>query len=228
MIVTAGHHENVSLRAGYQLTVIADAVSSGKIYRTSTGVQSAVAASATVVLGPYPTTEYFDIVAVAGFLTFSDAASLLDRDASIQTQQLADLAVTPPKLGFPKLGVITETVGFAAFTDGLAADGTYIITSSIPAKAIFLYSKVKVPAGFAGNVSAVLTIGDGSDPDRYNTGTPSVFATAANGVEMGAPSGTRYHPTAMATVTLTVTGGSDFTAINAGSLTVSLYYLETE
>ncbi len=227
MIVSQGQSSQVILPAGQQLTVIADANCSGIVYRSG-GSQSAVAASATVVLGPFATTEVFDVVPTVGFLTHTQAPSLLDADGTIQTQQLAALAVTGAKLAFPKLGVISETVGFAAFTDGLGAVGTYVMTVSLPAKSIFLYSKVKVPAGFAGNVSAVLTIGDGSDVDRYNTGTPSVFTTAANGIEMGAPSGTRYHATAMATVTLTVTGATDFTAINAGSIAVSLYYLDTE
>ncbi len=206
MIVTQPRHENVSLRAGEQLTVIADANSSGIVYRRG-AAQRSVAAGATEIFGPYAETQYFDVVPSAGFLTYSS--------------QNAD------PLRVPKLGTFSQTVGFAEFTDGLSASGTFILTGQIPAGAIFLHSKVKVPAGFAGNVSAVLTIGDGSDPDRYNTGTPSVFATAADGIQMGIPSGSKYHTAAQA-VTLTIAGGTDFTAINAGSLVVSLYYLETE
>jgi hypothetical protein len=121
---------------------------------------------------------------------------------------------------------ITQTVDFDDFTDGGAAVGTLQMTGSIPAGAIFLYSKVLVPAGFAGNTSAALTIGDGSDVDRYNTGTPSVFATAASGVQMGNPSGNRFH-TAAIQPTLTVTANSDFTAVNAGQLVVTLFYIPT-
>lgn len=121
---------------------------------------------------------------------------------------------------------ISQTVDFDDFTDGGAAAGTLQMTGTIPAGAIFLYSKVLVPAGFAGNTSAVLTIGDGSDVDRYNTGTPSVFTTAATGVQMGNPSGNRFH-TAAIQPTLTVTGNSDFTAINAGQLAVTLFYIPT-
>lgn len=119
---------------------------------------------------------------------------------------------------------ITETVSYDDFTDGGAAVGTYDLTVGIPVGATFLTAAVPAVTGFAGDTSAVLTIGDGTDADRYNTGTPSVFSTAANGVSVGAPSGTTYHATA-ATVRLTVTTDSDFTSVTAGSLTVALYYL---
>lgn len=120
---------------------------------------------------------------------------------------------------------LEETVAYTDFTDGGGASGTYDITvGTIPAGATFLTSAVTAVTGFAGDTSAVLIIGDGTDTDRYNTGTPSVFATAANGVSVGAASGTAYHDSA-ATVTLTVTSASDFTSVSAGSVTVELYYL---
>lgn len=120
---------------------------------------------------------------------------------------------------------ITETVAYDDFTDGGAAVGTYDLTAgTIPAGATFLYAAVTAVTGFAGDTSAVMTIGDGTDVDRYNTSTINVFATAANGISAGDPSGTRYH-TAAATVTLTVTTASDFTSVSAGSVTVELYYL---
>jgi hypothetical protein len=61
------------------------------------------------------------------------------------------------------------------------------------------------------------------------TGTPSVFATAADGLEVGIPSGTKLL-TADNTPTLTVTTSSDFTAAlsNAsGILTVTIFYIDT-
>lgn len=121
---------------------------------------------------------------------------------------------------------ITQTVAYDDFTDGGGAAGTLQMDDSIPAGAIFLYSKVLVTAGFAGDTSAVLVIGDGSDADRYNTGTPSVFATAASGVEMGDPSGNQFH-TAAVQPTLTVTSASDYGSVSAGSLAVTLYYIPT-
>lgn len=120
----------------------------------------------------------------------------------------------------------SETVAFDDFTDGGAAVGTYLITAgTIPAGATFLVSQVENVVGFAGDTSAVLTIGNASgDVDRYNTSTINVFSTAATGVAAGAPSGTTYH-TAEGAITLFVTSATDFTAVNAGSLTVRFYYL---
>jgi hypothetical protein len=123
------------------------------------------------------------------------------------------------------LNKITQTVARSQFTDGGAASGTFVLTDGvIPAGATVLFSAIQEIVGFTGNTSAVLTIGDGTDVDRYNTGTPNVFVTAANGVSAGVPSGAQYH-TADASVTLTVTSAADFTAVTAGSVTVSLYYL---
>ena len=119
---------------------------------------------------------------------------------------------------------ITETVGYAAFTDGGSTAGTYDLTTQIPVGALVLGSCLTSLTGFAGDTSAVLTVGDGTDADRYNTGTPNVFTTAANGLELGIPSGERYHDAA-ATVTLTVTSGADFSSVNAGELTIEIYYL---
>ena len=124
------------------------------------------------------------------------------------------------------LRTFTQTVTRAEFTDGGAALGTFLITAAaIPVGATFLYSEVNAVTGFIGDTSAVLTIGNASgDVDRYNTGTPSVFTTAADGIAAGVPSGTVYHATAGA-ITLFVTSAADFTSVSAGSITVTFYYL---
>ena len=120
---------------------------------------------------------------------------------------------------------IVETVAYDDFTDGGSTTGTYNLTAgTIPAGATVLCSAITVVTGFAGDTSATIQIGDGTDVDRYSTGTPSVFSTAANGVDAGVASGVKYH-TAAKTVTLTVTSNADFTSVNAGSVTVEIYYL---
>lgn len=121
----------------------------------------------------------------------------------------------------------SETVAFDDFTDGGSTAGTYDLGVSIPAGAVFARSLVTAVTGFIGDTSAVLVIGDGTDVDRYNTGTPSVFTTASAGIDAGAPSGTLFHSTAK-TPKLTVTSGSDFTAVSAGQLTVTLFWYEAE
>jgi hypothetical protein len=143
----------------------------------------------------------------------------------VTTAKIADDAVTAAKLGGPRVVAYQETVSYDDFTDGGAAVGTLDLATTIPAGAVFLRSLVTGITGFAGDTSATLTIGDGTDVDRYNTGTPSVFATAAAGVDMGAPSGTAWH-TAAKTPKLTITSGSDWGAVNAGALTVTLFWYE--
>lgn len=117
--------------------------------------------------------------------------------------------------------IIQQRVTRAQFTDGGSAAGTLDLTDKIPVGAFVEQVILRDVTGFTGNTSATITIGDGTDPDRYNTGTPSVFTTAA-AIDVGVPSGTKIH-VAEATVRLTVTGDSDFTAITAGAMTVCIY-----
>jgi hypothetical protein len=125
------------------------------------------------------------------------------------------------------LGVLSETVPVASFTDGGSAVGTYQMVGSIPAGAIVLATKLGPVVGFAGDTSAAITIGDGSDVDRYHTGTPTVFTTQAVGVDCGVVSGLKLL-TAANRPTITITSGSDFTSVvsnAAGVVTVSIYYV---
>lgn len=120
---------------------------------------------------------------------------------------------------------ISQTILKAGFTDGGAAVGTVELTSTIPVGATVLFSKITNVGAFSGDTSAVLTIGDGTDADRYNTGTLDVFANLANGIATGVPSGVQYHDTAKKPV-ITVTTASDFTAVAAtASVTVEVYYI---
>jgi len=118
----------------------------------------------------------------------------------------------------------SQTIAFGDFTDGGSTAGTLSLGVSIPVGAVYEATLVDDLTGFAGDTSAVITVGDGTDADRYNTGTPSVFATAA-GVAMGVPSGTRYHAAAKTPV-VTITSGSDWGAVTAGQLTITLLWRE--
>jgi hypothetical protein len=134
------------------------------------------------------------------------------------SEVLANSVLAPPKIE-----TYQETVAFGAFTDGGSTAGTLALSTSIPAGAVFLRSLVHGLTGFAGDTSATLTIGDGTDVDRYNTGTPDMFTTAAAGVDVGAPSGTLFHSAAK-TPTLTITSASDWGLVTAGALTVTLFW----
>jgi hypothetical protein len=135
--------------------------------------------------------------------------------------------VTPAMLAKPRFRVIEETLTAASLVDGTAAEGTKTLTATIPAGAVILRTTVDNIVGFAGDVSAVILLGDGVDDDRYNTGTPSLFATAAAGVDLGAPSGTAFHSAAVAVVAK-VTSAADITPViaGAGSCRLKFWILE--
>jgi hypothetical protein len=124
----------------------------------------------------------------------------------------------------PQGGVqcISETVLYSDFTDGGSTSGTYVLAQAIPEGAYFYKTLVQNVTGFTGNSSAALIVGDGTDTDRYMTGTPSVYTTDTS-LDVGVASGTLYHDAAKS-VTLTVTSGTDFTAVTAGQLTIKLFY----
>lgn len=128
-------------------------------------------------------------------------------------------------LKVPVLRVYQETFAFGDMTDGEGTSGTFDLTLTIPEGAIVTQSFIDDVTGFAGDTSAVITIGDGTDVDRYNTGTPNVFATADH-ISAGAVSGTAYHADAK-TVTVTITSNADFTNVSAGELTITIFYYQS-
>lgn len=150
---------------------------------------------------------------------------------SVDTTALADDNVTNVKLAAPCIRTYKETCPVASFTDNLDATGTLVLGATIPAGAEFLRAQVSAIVGFAGDTSAAMTIGDGTDIDRYMpASTLDVFTTAAQGVAVGVPSGTTFHDSAVSTVTLIITGASDFTSIvteGNGTVDVTLYWYET-
>lgn len=113
----------------------------------------------------------------------------------------------------------------ADFVDS-SLTGTLELDVIIPAGAVFVQSLLTELVEFAGDTSAVITVGDGSDVDRYNTGTPNVFVTAPAGVDLGVPAGTRFHAAAK-TVTLIITSTADFTSVvtdGNGTLKITIFY----
>lgn len=132
------------------------------------------------------------------------------------------------KLEAPAIKTATEVCPVASFTDNADATGTLETSITIPEGAVVMQAFIDEVTGFAGDTSATITIGDGTDVDRYNTGTPSVFATADH-VSAGVPNGTAYH-SADKTVTLIVTGASDFTSIvteGNGTVRVTVFYYQS-
>ena len=119
---------------------------------------------------------------------------------------------------------ISASVSYDDFTDNLNTTGGYDLTTTLPAQATVLYSAITNVIGFTGDTSCTLLIGESGDTDRFMTGTPSIFTTAANGVSVGAPSGVVYL-NAETTVSLLATSAADFSSVAAGSVTVEIFYL---
>jgi hypothetical protein len=118
---------------------------------------------------------------------------------------------------------IEQEFVYTDFTDGAGAAGTLVLDEPVPVGAFVLQTVLTGLVGFTGDTSAVITVGDGTDVDRYNTGTPDVFTTA-NQIVMGVPSGVQEHAAAK-NVTVTVTAATDWGDVDGGAGTIRIYYL---
>lgn len=122
-------------------------------------------------------------------------------------------AVSPQK--------ISQVVLHSEFTDGGGASGTLDLDEQIPFGALVLSARIRVLEASTGT-NPTLTIGDGSDADRYNTGTPDV--SSAGEVDPGVVSGQATHGSDT-TVTLTLAEDTDFGSIDAGRILVEVFFL---
>ena len=139
--------------------------------------------------------------------------------------QAEGLAEESDVIFMKKVSMLPAASLFSLFTDGGATIGTLDFAANIPAGA-FVYQVVCTSlTGFAGDTSATIQIGDGTDVDRYMTGTPDVFSDVALGIPLGVPSGEQYH-TVVKTPKITITTGADFTSVSAGDIGLDIYYIE--
>jgi hypothetical protein len=120
-------------------------------------------------------------------------------------------------------GCINQTISYADFMDSGGASGTFVLDEGIPDGAVVQRAILHSLTGFTGDTSAFIQIGDGTDVDRYSTGTPSVFTTNPSGCDLREPSGTAWHDDAK-TVVVTITSNADFTSVSAGAATVAVCY----
>ena len=111
-------------------------------------------------------------------------------------------------------------IGYADMTDGGGATATYTCGFTIPVGFFMERCWLTDVTGFAGDTTAVITVGDGSTADRLNTGTPSVFTTAA-AIDLGAISATPLVSTAFKPV-ITITEDSEWGDVAAGELTIKV------
>jgi hypothetical protein len=116
-----------------------------------------------------------------------------------------------------------QTFAYNAMTDNGDDTGQIDLGITIPDGAVVIQALATALTGFSGDVSATIQVGDGTDVDRYSTGIPSVFATNASGVALGAVSGTAWHDDAK-TVRVTITSNADFSSVSAGQVTITLIW----
>lgn len=155
-------------------------------------------------------------------LTELQIEQLNNSNASMQRAQVGTLLGNLEVGGAGTIRKLSIAANYTDFTDSGGATGTLVL-GALPVGAFVICSTVSSLVGFTGNVSATIQIGD-ADPDRFSTGTPSVFATGAGGVALGIPSGVQYISTA-GNATITITASSDWGLVTAGSLIANLYYL---
>lgn len=107
------------------------------------------------------------------------------------------------------------------FTDGGGTSGTYASGVVIPKGAIVLNSMIEIIEE-TGASTLTCEIGDGSDADRFNASSDPSLDTVGI-VSGGAPQGTALC-TSDASITLTVTEGSDFGDVTALDFRLYIYY----
>jgi len=131
------------------------------------------------------------------------------------------------ELAIPKVKVISQAVTIGDFTDNEDTTGYVDLDTQLPKGAIPLGCKFIVATGFTNDTSATVQAGVSGDLDRF-TGTTdqSVFSAGTVGSTPAADGCDGMN--AAQTIRVTVTGGADFTSINAGEMTVNVYYIETE
>ena len=123
------------------------------------------------------------------------------------------------------LGLIEQTIGYAEFTDNTDTTGYKDLAEQLPPGALPIGWRCRVTTGFSGDTTAVVQVGVSGDLDQYSADvTQSVLTsgTLVGALAIAADSGDDMNTGV--TIRVTVTGGADFTSINAGSMTVSVWY----
>ena len=145
-------------------------------------------------------------------------------DALVLASTLSVVGEITPVANQVLVEKIAETFSFGDMTQ-VTTTLTLALTASIPIGATVLRCVLSAPVvGFAGDTSATIQIGDGTDDDRYMTGTPDVFSDIAGGLDLGVVNGVAYHAVAK-TPTVIVTTNADASNVTAGTLTVEIYYI---
>lgn len=115
-----------------------------------------------------------------------------------------------------RFGEIFQSVGVADFTDGGGTSGTLDLTDKLPAGAIVLGWTFDCSGAFAGDTTAVLTVGVSGNGAKFSADSnQSVFTTGKKG--SASTAATSFQASEIAP-RLTITSSTDFTLVvtNAG------------
>jgi len=120
--------------------------------------------------------------------------------------------------------IVSQSLEFGTFTDNTNTTGYIDITTDLPALAVPVAWKAVVATGFAGDTTAVMQVGITGDLDKFSGVVTSACLAAGT---VGAMAQTDVAlSSADQTIRVTVTGAADFGSITAGSMIVTLYYLQ--
>ncbi|RLB94830.1 MAG: hypothetical protein DRH26_00075 [Deltaproteobacteria bacterium] len=119
----------------------------------------------------------------------------------------------------------------AADMTGATTTGTIDFDGALPVGALVLGWKAVVSGAFAGDTSAVLSVGITGDLDKYSANTAqSVFAAGTVGsLALAADAATGF--SAAKTPRVTVTAATDFSDVvteGTGAMVVTIYYIDTD
>ncbi len=142
--------------------------------------------------------------------------------ASITDYRARALFQTIGRPGLQRL--VSQTLDYASFTDNGDATGYIDLSGTVPPGSIIVGWKGLVGEGFSGDTTATIEVGKAGDTDAYSgDASQSVLNAATVG---SAASEALAFVGSSATPRVTITGASDFGNISAGSMTLTVYYLE--
>lgn len=120
--------------------------------------------------------------------------------------------------------LVSQALAFGDFTDNTDATGFIDFATDLPAKCIVLGWKAVVSAGFTGDTSAVLEVGESGATSRFSAVTSK--ACFAAGTVQSASVAATSECDAATTPRVTVTSAADFTSVAAGAMVVTIYYID--
>lgn len=121
--------------------------------------------------------------------------------------------------------LVSQSLDHASFTDGGSTSG-YIdfTTGQLPACSLILGWKAVISEAFTGDTTGVITVGKSGATSQYTGDTDLSVYTAATVGSVGVEA-TSFEASAV-TPRVTVTGSADFTSVTAGTMVVTIYYIE--